>query len=94
MDEEQAINSIGKDVYLVDYKAKTINKEKVISVEEVSPIKPYQYRVITESGQKINPLFTYDKAYRSLVRFYEQSVDIAMSDLNDVLEMAVEPYDS
>lgn len=95
MDEEQAINSIGKDIFLVDYRNKIITKEKVVGVVEVSPIKPYQYKVVSENAGAINtPCFSYNKALSNLVRYYEARVDVAMQDLNEVLEMETEPYDS
>ena len=86
MDEEQAINSIGKDIYIADYINIVISKTKVKSVVEVSNNKQYQFQAVTAEGEvMVNPIFTFDEAYHRLVDHFERKMTVACDDLNKAL---------
>ena len=88
MDEEQAINYIGKTVYVVDFHTDEIQPRKVKSAEEVSNHKSYQYKLFDEN-HKVMDVF-YDKwedAHKSLIEYCELRVDVGVLRLNGVMEM-------
>lgn len=86
MDEEQAINYIGKTVYVVDFHEDWIESKVVKSLDEVSNNPAYQYHLIDTDGKRLLDFYdTYEKAYDKLVWWCEQRVDVEVKRLNKVI---------
>lgn len=88
MDEEQAINMIGKTVFTVNFSDDTITPVKITGIDDVSNKPEYQYMLLGEGNIRVQHYYdTWYLAHDSLVKHCERGVDIEMKRLGDVLSM-------
>ena len=87
LDEEQAINYIGKTVYVVDYVSYEIVPRKVKSLLETDI--PYTVDLLDTDNNiiEVEYFYTWLEAKEFLIDYCEKKVDLGMQILNDVLAL-------